>query len=162
MAYGVWRMAYGVWRMAHGARGDTPPPGRRRGGSIILTNSTAGLEGAPGAGHYAAAKHGAVGLTRTLALELADDGIRVNSVHPTAVDTDMIHNAAAYAMFAPDLPAEQRTRDALAVRFRARNALPVPWLAPSDVADAVVWLASDRARYITGVALPVDAGQTLK
>ncbi|KIF73399.1 3-ketoacyl-ACP reductase [Streptomyces sp. 150FB] len=150
----------GVWRTIRAAIPHLRAGGR--GGSVILTNSTAGLEGAPNAGHYAAAKHGTVGLMRTLALELADDRIRVNSVHPTAVDTDMIHNSTAYAMFAPDLPPEERTREALAARFRSRNALPVPWLSASDVADAVVWLASDQARYITGVTLPVDAGQTAK
>ena len=108
-------------------------------------------------GHYVAAKHGVVGLMRTLALELAPDMIRVNSVHPTVVNTDMINNAATYALFAPDL--ENRTgREVLGERFQTMNALPIPWVEPADISNAVLLLASDEARYVTGVTLPIDAG----
>jgi (+)-trans-carveol dehydrogenase len=95
---------------------------------------------------------------RTLALELAPDLIRVNSVHPTNVNDDMVQNAATYALFAPDLPASGRTREALIPRFEAFNALPIPWVEPGDISNAVLWLASDEARYVTGITLPVDAG----
>jgi NAD(P)-dependent dehydrogenase (short-subunit alcohol dehydrogenase family) len=133
-----------------------------RGGSIILTSSTAGLMGFENFAHYVAAKHGVVGLMRTLALELAPDMIRVNSVHPTSVDTPMIQNAMTYGLFAPDLPENERTRDTLGPRFQTMNALPVPWVEPVDISNAVLWLASDESRYVTGVTLPVDAGATIK
>jgi NAD(P)-dependent dehydrogenase (short-subunit alcohol dehydrogenase family) len=99
---------------------------------------------------------------RTLALELAPDMIRVNSVQPTTVNTDMIQNEATYELFAPDLPASERTRRALALRYQALNALPIPWVEPADISNAVLWLASDESRYVTGITLPVDAGQLLK
>jgi (+)-trans-carveol dehydrogenase len=133
-----------------------------RGGSIILTSSTAGLMAIPNIGHYVAAKHGVVGLMRTAALELAPDNIRVNSVHPTSVDTDMIQNSAAYELFAPDLPAAERTKEVLAPRFAAMNVLPVPWVEAVDISNAVLWLASDQSRYVTGLELKIDAGQTLR
>ena len=133
-----------------------------RGGSIILTSSTMGLKAEPNIGHYNSAKHGVVGLMRTLALELAPDMIRVNALAPTTVNTHMIHNSATYELFAPDLPAAERTREALAPRFQDLNALPIPWVEPADISNAVLFLASDEARYITGVALPVDAGQMIK
>ena len=132
------------------------------GGSIILTSSTMGLKAEPNIGHYNSAKHGVVGLMRTLALELAPDMIRVNALAPTTVNTHMIHNSATYELFAPDLSAAERTREALAPRFQDLNALPIPWVEPADISNAVLFLASDEARYITGVALPVDAGQMIK
>lgn len=149
----------GVW---HTAKAAIPHLRAAGGGSIIITSSVAGLKGAPGFIHYVAAKHGVVGIMRTLALELAPDMIRVNSVHPTSVDTDMIQNEFLYSMFAPDLPAEERTRDALGERFKATNALPIPWVETVDISNAVLFLASDEARYVTGVTLPVDAGSTTK
>jgi SDR family mycofactocin-dependent oxidoreductase len=149
----------GVW---HAAKAAIPHLRAAGGGSIILTSSTAGLMAIPNIGHYTAAKHGVVGLMRTLALELAPDFIRVNSVHPTSVNTDMIQNAATYALFAPDLPADQRTKETLGDRFGALNALPIPWVEPVDISNAVLWLASDEARYVTGVTLPVDAGALTK
>jgi SDR family mycofactocin-dependent oxidoreductase len=132
------------------------------GGSIILTSSTAGLKAIPNSGHYNSAKHGVVGLMRTLAQELAPDMIRVNSVHPTAVDTDMIQNAATYELFAPDLPPEERTREVAAERFGTMNLLPIPWVEPVDISNAVLWLASDESRYVTGITLPVDGGLLIK
>jgi SDR family mycofactocin-dependent oxidoreductase len=149
----------GVW---HTAKAAIPHLRAAGGGSIILTSSTAGLQALPNTGHYNSAKHGVVGLMRTLALELAPDLIRVNSVHPTAVDTDMIQNSATYALFASDLPEAERTRDALAPRFQGLNVLPIPWVEAVDISNAVLWLASDEARYVTGVTLPVDAGLTIK
>jgi (+)-trans-carveol dehydrogenase len=127
-----------------------------------LTSSTAGLMAMANTGHYNSAKHGVVGLMRTLALELAPDMIRVNSVHPTSVDTDMVQNAPTYALFAPDLPELDRTRKRLEDRFQALNVLPIPWVEPVDISNAVLWLASDESRYVTGVTLPVDAGALIK
>lgn len=150
----------GVWHTAKAAIPHLRAGGN--GGSMILTSSTAGLMAIQNVGHYTAAKHGVVGLMRTLALELAPDMIRVNSVHPTSVDTDMIQNSAAYALFAPDLEEKDRTREVLAPRFGGLNALPIPWVEPVDISNAVLFLASDEARYITGVTLPVDAGSLIK
>jgi (+)-trans-carveol dehydrogenase len=133
-----------------------------RGGSIVITSSDAGLKGFPNLAHYVSAKHGVVGLMRTLALELAPHMIRVNSLHPTTVNTDMIQNAPTYELFAPDLAAKDRTKERLTERFQALNALPIPWVEPVDISNAVLFLASDEARYITGVTLPVDAGFMVK
>jgi SDR family mycofactocin-dependent oxidoreductase len=149
----------GVW---HATKAAIPHLRAAGGGSMILTSSTAGLMAIPHIGHYTAAKHGVVGLMRTLALELAPDMIRVNSVHPTSVNTDMIQNAATYALFAPDLPESQRTKETLADRFQALNALPIPWVEARDISNAVLWLASDESRYVTGVTLPIDAGSLIK
>jgi SDR family mycofactocin-dependent oxidoreductase len=150
----------GVWHTAKAAIPHIKAGGR--GGSIILTSSTAGLAGYENFAHYVAAKHGVVGLMRTLALELAADSIRVNSVHPTSVDTDMVNNEMTYALFAPDLPPEERTKEALSPRFASMNALPVAFVEPVDISNAILFLASDEARYITGVTLPVDAGFGVK
>jgi SDR family mycofactocin-dependent oxidoreductase len=150
----------GVWHAAKAAIPHLRAGGR--GGSMILTSSTAGLMAMANTGHYNSAKHGVVGLMRTLALELAPDMIRVNSVHPTSVDTDMVQNAPTYALFAPDLAEQDRTRQRLEDRFQALNVLPIPWVEPVDISNAVLWLASDESRYVTGVTLPVDAGALIK
>jgi SDR family mycofactocin-dependent oxidoreductase len=148
----------GVWRTAKAAVPHLIAGGR--GGSIILTSSVAGLSGAPNIGHYASAKHGLVGLMRSLALELAPHSIRVNSLHPTMVDTDMIQNQAMYRLFRPDL--DSPTADDFRAGLATFNVLPVPWVEPVDVSNALLFLASDEARYITGVPLPVDAGILLR
>ncbi|HEX4247446.1 MAG TPA: mycofactocin-coupled SDR family oxidoreductase [Pseudonocardia sp.] len=123
-----------------------------RGGSLVLISSAAGLAAFPNLAHYTAAKHGVTGLTRALAVELAPHRIRANSVHPTTVDTPMVQNQAFYDQVGA------RDRDEAATAFRGLNALPVPWVESGDVSNAVLWLASDESRYVTGVALPVDAG----
>jgi NAD(P)-dependent dehydrogenase (short-subunit alcohol dehydrogenase family) len=86
--------------------------------------------------------------------------IRVNSIHPTSVDTDMIHNSSLYALLMPDV--ENPTREMSAAVFESLNALPIPWVDPRDISNAVLFLASDEARFITGVALPIDAGSIIK
>jgi len=133
---------------------------RGAGGSLILVSSTAGLRPYAHMAHYVAAKHGIVGLARALAVELAPYRIRVNAVHPTSVDTGMIQNEATYRLFRPDL--EHPTREDVAPIFRTLNLLGVPWLEPDDISAAVLWLASDASRYVTGISLPVDAGASLK
>jgi (+)-trans-carveol dehydrogenase len=148
----------GVW---HTAKATIKHLRAAGGGSMIITNSVCGLKGMPNIGHYVAAKHGLVGLMRSLAVELGPDDIRVNCVHPTGVDTDMIHNDPTYELFAPDLEPDQRTREEVARRFGASNILQVPWVSARDVSNAVLWLASDESRYVTGASLPVDAGHSV-
>jgi (+)-trans-carveol dehydrogenase/(-)-trans-carveol dehydrogenase len=97
---------------------------------------------------------------RTLALELAPHMIRVNSIHPSQVDTPMIQNEATYRLFRPDL--EHPTKDDFAPASQTVNALPIPWVEPVDISNAVLFLASDEGRYVTGVTLPVDAGSVIK
>jgi (+)-trans-carveol dehydrogenase len=148
----------GVWHAAKAAIPHLIAGGR--GGSIVLTSSTAGLLAIPNMAHYVSAKHGVVGLMRTLALELAPHFIRVNSVHPTGVDTPMVQNDASMRLFLPDV--ENPTAEQYAEVMGSLNALPIPWVEPRDISNAVLFLASDEARYITGVTLPIDAGSVTK
>jgi (+)-trans-carveol dehydrogenase len=148
----------GVW---HTVKAAIPHLRSAGGGSIVITSSVAGLEGGPNVAHYTAAKHGLVGLMRALANELGPDMVRVNTVHPGSVDTDMIQNQAAYHLFLPDHQGDI-ARDDVAPVLQTLNALPVPWVEPADISNAVLFLASDDARYITGVTLPVDAGAFVK
>jgi len=130
------------------------------GGSITLTSSGAALISGGGFADYKAAKSGILSLTRTLACELAEHFIRVNAICPTAVDTPMIQNETLYRSFRPDLP--NPGREDVKAGFQTMNLLPIPWVDAADVSNAIVWLASDAARYITGVTLPVDAGNQHK
>jgi SDR family mycofactocin-dependent oxidoreductase len=148
----------GVWHTAKVAVPHLLEGGH--GGSIIFTSSIGGLKGIMHVGHYVAAKHALVGLMRTFANELAPYRIRVNTVHPTNVDTHMIQNPGTYGMFLPGDP--DPTLEKALPAFTALNAIPVPWVEPIDISNAVLFLASDEARYITGVALPVDAGAAIK
>jgi SDR family mycofactocin-dependent oxidoreductase len=129
------------------------------GGAIVLISSVAGLAGvgtnASGSIGYAAAKHGVVGLMRVYANLLAPYRIRVNSVHPSGVDTPMINNEFTRQWIEEISGGPDKPQD-------LTNALPVPVLDPDDIANAVLWLVSDSARYVTGVTLPVDAGFTVK
>jgi len=144
----------GVWRTC---KVTAPHLIARGSGVVILVSSIAGLRGLLGVAHYTAAKHGVVGLMRSLANELAPHNVRVNSVHPTNVDTPMIQNDVVSSAFRPDLD-RPPTRDEFAAAARSMNMLDVPWVEPLDVANASLFLASDEARYVTSVALPVDAG----
>jgi SDR family mycofactocin-dependent oxidoreductase len=130
------------------------------GGSIVFISSGLGLKGLPEAGHYAAAKHGVVGLMRSLALELAPHWIRCNTVHPAGTNTPMAHNQMHYSRFAGGR-ADASLADVIEV-YESIAAMPIPWTEPEDIANAVVWLCSDEARYVTGVTLPVDAGWYIK
>jgi (+)-trans-carveol dehydrogenase len=150
----------GVWHTTKAAIPVLKEQGT--GGSIILTSSVGGLAAYANTSHYVAAKHGVVGLMRSLALELGSHSIRVNCVHPTTVNTDLVHNEATYALFAPDVPSADLTPEMVKARFASLQLLPVPWVEPEDVANAVLFLASDEARYITGVTLPIDAGALVK
>jgi NAD(P)-dependent dehydrogenase (short-subunit alcohol dehydrogenase family) len=130
------------------------------GGSIVLTSSGAAITAGKGLGDYKAAKNGVLALKDTLAYELAEHFIRVNAICPTAVDTPMIHNDSLHRAFRPDL--ENPGRDDVRAGFAEMNLLPIPWVDPVDVSNAIVWLCSDAARYVTGITLPVDAGNHLK
>jgi (+)-trans-carveol dehydrogenase len=132
---------------------------RGEGGSIIATASCAGLRGFGNASAYTASKHGVVGLVRSLAIELAPHSIRVNVVCPFSVETPMILNEATYdLMTGGQDPTYAAARDV----FASLNLLPIPWVQPEDVSNAYLFLASDDSRYITGLALPVDAGYMTK
>ena len=127
-----------------------------QGGSIILTSSALGIRAMPNMAHYVAAKSGVIGLMRVMALELAADSIRVNSVHPSIADTLMVQNSATYGLFMPDT--ENPTREQVAEVFATLNPMPTPWVDATDVANAVLFLASDEARFVTGLEMKVDAG----
>ncbi|GAA4683312.1 mycofactocin-coupled SDR family oxidoreductase [Pseudonocardia yuanmonensis] len=147
----------GVWNTARAA---VPHLIARGGGSLMFTSSIGGLKGIMNVGHYVSTKHGIVGLMRTLANELAPHRIRVNTIHPTNVDTDMIQNPGTWKLFAPDDP--EPTQEKALPGFLSLNAMEVPWVEPIDISNAVLFLGSDEARYITGVTLPVDAGANVK
>jgi (+)-trans-carveol dehydrogenase len=148
----------GVWLTCKAAVPHVVDAGR--GGSVVLISSAAGLHGHANIANYVSAKHGLVGLMRTLALELAPQMIRVNSLHPTQVDTPMIMNDATRKLFVPDK--ESPSDEEFAAASQQSQAMPVPWVESIDVSNALLFLASDEARYITGVPLPIDAGSLLK
>lgn len=130
------------------------------GGSIMMTGSLAASKGLRNLGHYDAAKHGVVGLMRAMANELAEHMIRVNVINPHAVDTMMVHNLDTYKGFAPHI--ETPTREDVSVAFRTLNAMPVDFIAPREISQAVLWLASDESRFVTGQTLGVDVGAVIK
>ena len=144
----------GVWNTARVAAPPILAGGR--GGSIILTGSFAASHGLPNLGPYTAAKHGVVGVMRTLASELGPSSIRVNVVSPGNVGTDMLLNEEIFRVFRPDLenPGFADVEDI----FRSFPVMPIPYIESIDVSNAVAFLASDEARYITGVDLPIGAG----
>lgn len=126
------------------------------GGSIILTSSALGIRAMAYLPHYVAAKAGVIGLMRSMALELAPERIRVNTVNPSIVDSPMIHNPSTYSMFLPG--AENPSRDEASEVFATLNPMPTPWIDSNDVSNAVLFLASDESRYVTGLEMKIDAG----
>ncbi|BBY82746.1 putative short-chain type dehydrogenase/reductase [Mycolicibacterium pulveris] len=148
----------GVWKSVKTAVPHILSGGR--GGSIILTSSVGGLKPYPHTGHYIAAKHGVIGLMRTFAVELGQHSIRVNAVCPTNVNTPLFMNEGTMKLFRPDL--ENPGVEDLAVAAQFMHVLPVGWVEPRDVSNAVLFLASDESRYITGLPVTVDAGSMLK
>jgi SDR family mycofactocin-dependent oxidoreductase len=135
----------GVWKTLKAAIPAMIDAGN--GGAIVITSSTAGIKGMAGIAHYDSSKHGVVGLMRTLAIELAPHSIRVNTVHPTGVNTPMVVNDYMAQFLSDDFAASNMM-----------NLLPVEMVEAVDISNAVLWLASDEARYVTGITLPVDAG----
>ncbi len=148
----------GVWKSVKAAVPHLIAGGR--GGSIIMTSSVGGMKALPHTGHYIAAKHGVAGLMRTFAVELGQHMIRVNSVHPTQVNTPMTMNDVTFKLFAPHK--ENPGPEDFAPASQMMHTLPVPWVEPEDISNAVLFFASDESRYVTGVQLPVDAGSLLK
>ncbi|OBB71811.1 carveol dehydrogenase [Mycolicibacterium flavescens] len=148
----------GVWKTVKAAVPHILSGGR--GGSIILTSSVGGLKPYPHTGHYIAAKHGVIGLMRTFAVELGQHSIRVNAVCPTNVNTPLFMNEGTMKLFRPDL--ENPGPDDLAVAAQFMHVLPVGWVEPEDVSNAVLFLASDESRYVTGLPVTIDAGSMLK
>jgi len=137
-------------------RAAVPHMMERNYGRIVVVSSMAGRRGSPHLAHYSAAKWGVIGLVKTLALEVARNGVTVNAVCPATVDTPMVHNEAFYGLFAPDIA--NPTREEVAPRYARLNPQPVSWMDPSEVANAIVFLASDDARYITGTTVEVSCG----
>jgi (+)-trans-carveol dehydrogenase len=149
----------GLWHTARVAIPHLIAGGR--GGSIVLTSSVGGMHAMPNMSHYVSAKHGVVGLMRSLAVELGQHHIRVNSVLPTNVNTPMFMNEGTFKMFRPDLE-NPGPDDVASAAAQFMHVLPVGWVEPEDVSNAILFLVSDEARYITGVTLPVDAGALIK
>jgi SDR family mycofactocin-dependent oxidoreductase len=140
----------GVWRTLKAVIPTLIEQGT--GGSIIITSSMAGEMGLAGIAHYTSAKHAVMGLMRSLVNEVSQYGIRVNCVNPTTVNTDMIQNDAFYQYVGAT------TAEEMGAFFQSLNALPVPWVEAIDISNAVLFLASDESRYVTGLPLWVDAG----
>jgi SDR family mycofactocin-dependent oxidoreductase len=138
------------------------------GASIIVTGSTAGLmpglvdnpKLGPGGAAYAWSKQAIVSYVEVLGLHLAPHMIRINAIHPTNTNTILLHNDDIYRAFRPDL--ENPTREDAMLSFPAMQAMPIPYVEPSDISNLVAFLASDEARYITGTNIRVDAGAMLK
>ena len=120
------------------------------GGSIVVVSSSAGLKATPGNGHYSASKHGLVGLTNVLALEVGEYGIRVNSIHPYSVETPMVENDAMMAVL--------KKHHSYMHSFAPMPLQPKGFMTPDEVADVVVWLACDGSGTLSGAQIPVDKG----
>jgi SDR family mycofactocin-dependent oxidoreductase len=143
----------GVWQTA---KAVTPQMLRQGSGAIVFVGSVLSHKHSPGAAHYTAAKHGVLGLTKAFGFELAPHGIRVNAVAPTAVATEMaLRQVVMREAGIPD-------GETLEARLLRWNVMPLAMVEPRDVANAVLFLASDEARFITGVSLPVDLGALLR
>ena len=149
----------GLWNTARVAIPHMIAGGQ--GGAIVLTSSVGGMHAMPNMSHYVSAKHGVIGLMRSLAVELGQHNIRVNSVLPTNVNTPMFMNEGTFKMFRPDLE-NPTAADVEPIAAQFMHVLPHGWIEPEDVSNAILFLASDESRYITGVPLPIDLGALLK
>jgi len=148
---GVWKtVRAGVRHIIEGGNG----------GSIVVTSSTAGLHNLDTIGHYVVAKHGLVGLTKALASELSKHQIRVNSIHPSNVNTPMLNNPGTRKLFRPDMDDPQL--EDVVESFTTLHLLKTPWLEPEDVSNAILYLVSDEGRFVTGTQFVVDAGMLIK
>jgi (+)-trans-carveol dehydrogenase len=131
------------------------------GGSIIVISSGAGLKGVPHLGGYSASKAAVVSLAKTLSNEVAHRRIRVNVIAPGTVDTPMVTaNVQQFKLFRPDL--EDPQLEDCVEAFRSMMPMGQPWIDPIDVSNAVLYLASDEARYVTGIVMPVDQGNSAR
>ncbi|WNG87533.1 mycofactocin-coupled SDR family oxidoreductase [Mycobacterium sp. ITM-2016-00317] len=148
----------GVWQTVRAGAQHIIKGGN--GGSIVLTSSTAGMFAYDNLGHYVVAKHGIVGLAKTLAKELGPHNIRVNSLHPSNVNTPMLDNPGTRKIFRPDLE-DPQLPDVLE-SFASVHTLNTPWLEPEDISNAVLYLVSDDGRFVTGSQFVVNAGMLIK
>jgi NAD(P)-dependent dehydrogenase (short-subunit alcohol dehydrogenase family) len=147
-----------VWRVAKAAVPSMIEA--QRGGSVIFTTSGAAARALGHMAHYASTKSGLIGLCREMALELGPYGIRVNTLQPTTVQTEMMDNESMAKLFTPDMedaPLEERRARMIDIAKMA-HMLPVAWVQPEDMADGALFLASDESRMVTGAALRIDAG----
>jgi SDR family mycofactocin-dependent oxidoreductase len=158
MSYDVWREVVDIdlTGVANSIRAVLPGMISQGHGRIIATASAVGREGGPNNANYAAAKWGVIGFVKSVAIEAAPYGITVNAISPMSVATDMCHNDATYRLFRPDL--DKPSEDDVRSTFASLNPMGVPWLDVADSSAAVLFLGSDEARYITGVALDIGAG----
>jgi len=145
----------GVWLTCKVALSHMPTAG-----SIVMTASAAAIRPHPNTAHYSAAKAGVVALTAAMAAELAPRGIRVNCVCPTTVNSPMFMNQSMFNLFCPDI--DSPTVEDVRPRAAELNLLPTPWIEADDISSMIAYLASDEARFITGAAIPVDAGLLVK
>jgi SDR family mycofactocin-dependent oxidoreductase len=145
----------GVWKTIRAVVPSMIQAGR--GGSIVITSSIGGVLAFPNLVHYNAAKHGVVGVMRSFAVELGQFNIRVNSVHPTNVNTDMLLNSAVRELMTGVPNADEQ---AVRTLLTPMHILNIPWVEPIDISNAVLWLASDESRYVTGTTQLVDGGAT--
>lgn len=146
----------GTWRTV---KAVAPHMISRRSGSVVLTSSVNGMEGNPGAAHYAASKHGVLGFMKSAALELGPHGVRVNAVCPGLIDTPMTNWQGMYDQMAGRSGGDRAAYDAASLHFGilgGQGALP-----PETIANAAAWLASDGAFAVTGQSVVVDAGHTI-
>ncbi|ANY21603.1 mycofactocin-coupled SDR family oxidoreductase [Gordonia terrae] len=148
----------GVWHTVKAAVPTLIEQGE--GGSVVFIGSTEALKGAENMSVYAASKHGVTGLMTSLSRELGQYNIRVNSVNPTCVDTNMIQNPYVWGLFQPDNPSP--TRESVEPAFTGTHILPVPWMEPIDVSRAILYLVGESGRYITASTLTIDAGFIVK
>jgi SDR family mycofactocin-dependent oxidoreductase len=147
----------GVWKTIKAAVPKIVEGGR--GGSVVIISSLAALRANRNIAHYTAAKAGLVGLMRILAKELASEGIRVNSIHPTTVATPMVLNDAMYRLFCPDVA--NPTKEDFFKATRVMNGLPTPYLDSADISNAILYLTSEEGRFVTGTTHVLNAGAAL-
>lgn len=139
-------------------RAVIPSMTARGSGRIVATSSAAGKMGAPNMSHYAASKWGVIGLVKSAAYELAQSGVTVNAICPTNVNTDMLLNEDMYKLFMP--ATEHPTLEEVVPAFRSTTPMGIPWVEPEDITNALLFLVSDGARYITGETVSVMGGQS--
>jgi SDR family mycofactocin-dependent oxidoreductase len=147
---------------------DGAMPHLTSGASIIATGSVLALRSGgsntdvtgPGGGAYTWAKRAVSTLIHDLAKELAPLGMRANVIHPTSVNSNMLHNRGVYKVFRQDL--EEPTLEDVMEGFYSNQPMPVPWIEPIDISNAVLFLASEESRYVTGLQMKVDAGSMLR
>lgn len=143
----------GVWKTV---KASVPVLIEAGGGSVVMTSSLAGIRGPARMSAYVSAKHGVLGMMRALANEAAEHNIRSNAILPGNTDTPLLNNSSTWQLFRPDL--ENPSAEDVVPVMRGFSLLPTPWVEVEDIAHAALWLGSDESRFVTGVAIPVDAG----